>query len=424
MDDEKIAIVFPTMVLGCALLGGIILCVICGRYGSYVGPFLAGAICGGLLGCSIWSFVYNTAEKKRAKEQMQAQLRITSSGKWKFPTDDFYKQCINEKATDETDKLDFKKMMLVAKNIIVANGIPQEYVHLYYNEEKVKYYFKTGKENVVENEKLKKITPQPAKLTDEMIEICNLHYALRNELYAAKRKLHLEILIRNAEKRIQKYKESKDAIFKTMVALNNSTKKSKNDWAVIGGLAQGIAGPAAGAVAASQAISENERIDYENKQNEAAIVKQWLPLVTASDDKYRPMISKQEKIIKHCRNTLEKLPLKLYFTEYDKSELFKQLEISGSVSKPNNESAAVTISITNNYYPGTDDYTIVMDGIIKTKLYCEDIFVDEFFIALPENGIAYNEKAVIIQYPKKYMIGENRKYRFEFSPHSLWLMER
>ena len=58
------------------------------------------------------------------------------------------------------------------------------------------------------------------------------------------------------------------------------------------------------------------------------------------------------------------------------------------------------------------------------KLYCDEILVDEFFVALPENGVAWGEETIVKQYPTKHMIGENRKYRFEFSPHNLWLMER
>ena len=438
MDDEKIAVVFPTIIIGSALLCGIIFCIFVGSAGydygagAYFGMFILGAIIGGLLGVLIWILVYNIAEKNHAKEQMQAQLRLISSGKWEFPIDAFYKKCVSEKATAVTNKLNFKKMMLIAKNIIDTEGIPQEYVHLYYDEEKVKYYFKAGKENAqaakkkaAEEEKLRKITPQKAKLTDEMKEISDLHFALRNELYAAKRKLHLEILIGSIEKKIQGYKKAYNNTLTVAAAMSLSAKQTpKNDWAVIGGFVQGIAGPAAGAIAASQAIAENERIEYENRQNKSAVEKRAFSMAKSASDGFIHKEIELEKIQKPYIDTLEKLPFKLFFEEYDKNELFNSLKISGSVSKTENESVTVTIDIFNGYNPEIKNYTVVMDGIIKTKLYCEDIFVDEFFIALPANGIAYNEKAVIIQYPKKYMIGENRKYRFEFSPHSLWLMER
>lgn len=438
MDDKKIAVVYPTIIIGSAFLCGIIFCIFVGSvgydYGAgvYVGMFILGAIIGGLLGVLIWILVYNIAEKNHAKEQMQTQLRLISSGKWEFPIDAFYEKCVSEKATAVTNKLNFKKMMLIAKNIIDTEGIPQEYAHLYYDEEKVKYYFKAGKENsqtakkkAAEEEKLRKITPQEAKLTDEMKEIRNLHFALRNELYAAKRKLHLEILIGSIEKKIQSYKKAFDNTLTVAAAMSSSAKQTpKNDWAVIGGFVQGIAGPAAGAIAASQAIAENEKIEYENRQNKSAVEKRAFSMAKSASDGYIHKKGELEKIQKPYKDALEKLPLKLFFEEYDKNELFNSLKISGSVSKPNNESVTVTIDIFNGYNPEIKNYTVVMDGIIKTKLYCEDIFVDEFFIALPANGIAYNEKAVIIQYPKKYMIGENRKYRFEFSPHSLWLMER
>lgn len=403
---------------------------------QYSQMFLGGAGAGALIGFMASPYIKNIAEGNQVireeKQKQQDRLRLISSGKWEFPIDAFYKKCVSEKATAVTNKLNFKKMMLIAKNIIDTEGIPQEYAHLYYDEEKVKYYFKAGKENAqvakkkaAEEEKLRKIAPQEAKLTDEMKEIRNLHFALRNELYAAKRKLHLEILIGSIEKKIQGYKKAFDNTLTVAAAMSSSAKQTpKNDWAVIGGFVQGIAGPAAGAIAASQAIAENEKIEYENRQNKSAVEKRAFSMAESAFDGYINKKSELEKIQKPYKDALEKLPLKLFFEEYDKNELFNSLKISGSVSKPNNESVTLTINIFNGYNPEIKNYTVVMDGIIKTKLYCEDIFVDEFFIALPANGIAYNEKAVIIQYPKKYMIGENRRYRFEFSPHNMWLMER
>lgn len=429
-----------------AVAGGIFLCLIftindmiSGESSNsevYSNALLSGAFVGAFFGFMLFPYIKDIAEGNKAireeKQKQQDRLRLISSGKWEFPIDTFYKKCVSEKATAVTNKLNFKKMMLIAKNIIDTEGIPQEYAHLYYDEEKVKYYFKAGKENAqsakkkaAEEEKLRKITPQEAKLTDEMKEISDLHFALRNELYAAKRKLHLEILIGSIEKKIQSYKKAFDNTLTVAAAMSSSAKQTpKNDWAVIGGFVQGIAGPAAGAIAASQAIAENEKIEYENRQNKSAVEKRAFSMAESAFDGYINKKSELEKIQKPYKDALEKLPLKLFFEEYNKNELFNSLKISGSVSKTENESVTVTIDIFNGYNPEINNYTVVMDGIIKTRLYCEDIFVDEFFIALPANGIAYNEKAVIIQYPKKYMIGENRKYRFEFSPHSLWLMER
>ena len=165
-------------------------------------------------------------------------------------------------------------------------------------------------------------------------------------------------------------------------------------------------------------------MEYENRQDKAIVDKQALSIAQIASDRYLQKKEHLTEELERYKKDLEKLPLKLVFEEYDTDDLFQRLEISGSVSRPKNESVTVTINVLNHYDPKIKNYTVVMDGILEAKLYCDDIFVDGFFIALPENGVAYDEKAAIKQYPRKYMIGEKRNYRLEFLPHNLWLMER
>lgn len=371
-------------------------------------------------------------EKKKQKHYMAERLKLISSGRWKFPIDKFYKECLDEKATNVTNAIVFKKIMLIAKNIINKEQIPQQYISMYYDEKKVKDYFLTGKERVQtarekreQEEALKRITPQPAKLTTEMREISNLHYALRDKMYVEKRRLHLGLLINIANRKLQECEKTYDTAWKVSHALLHSTVQiPKNDWAVIGGLTQGIAGPAAGVMAALKASAENDKIVEINKNNMMAMLELSEGITHRAREYCEPIEKEVKKSLKYYKETLEQLPLKMFFEEYDKNELFNNLKISGSVSYLEKEIYAAEINISNKYNPNIKDYTIVMDGIIKVKWYCDDVFVDEFFIALPENGVKYNEEAVVIQYPKKYMIGKRGSDRFEFSPQSLWLMER
>lgn len=420
--------------LGCLLL--VIVDISTGDFsglGKYLVGFLAFGLAGAIAGYPYLRGTIERKEKSKKKEQeKQEKLKAISSGEWQFPVDEFYKKCLSEKAAAVTNELAFRKMMLIAKNILDMEGVPREYIPLYYDEEKVKQYFKVGKErataarrNAQEEKALRKATPQDAELTPDMEEVADMHDALKDELYRNKRKLQLETLIGITERKIQEAKRAYDSALLTSAALSASAKQTpKKDWALIGGIAQGIAGPAAGAIAASQAIAENERMEYENRQDKAIVDKQALSIAQIASDRYLPKKEQLTEELERYKKDLEKLPLKLVFEEYDTDDLFQRLEISGSVSRPKNESVTVTINVLNHYDPKIKNYTVVMDGILEAKLYCDDIFVDGFFIALPENGVAYDEKAAIKQYPRKYMIGEKRNYRLEFLPHNLWLMER
>lgn len=96
---------------------------------------------------------------KENRERERERLNIISSGNWKFPIDEFYNTCVSRKATDVFNNSSVEKMMLIAKHIIENEKIPSEYVHLYYDKEKVKQYFNDAKHR----DELEKNTPHKFK---------------------------------------------------------------------------------------------------------------------------------------------------------------------------------------------------------------------------------------------------------------------
>lgn len=355
---------------------------------------------------------HHLAVKLVNRERERERLKIISSGNWKFPIDEFYITCVSKKATDVSNNSSVKKMMLIAKHIIENEKIPSEYVHLYYDKEKVMQYF--NEKNI----------PVNSELTSTMISQVNLHYKLKDKLYKEKTKAQLEYLIHKTTTKIKNAKEARSSLHKLSLVISHSAyEKPESDWAVLGGIAQGIAGPAAGIAVASQTIAENAKIAQENQQNKAACARQGDEIRKLADS----MGEKLEWELKGYKETLRKLPTLKYFKDIDKFELFKSLKIQGKISKQNDQNIYADICIKNNYASyetESNGIPVAIDGVLMVKLYCDEILVDEFFVALPENGVAWGEETIVKQYPAKHMIGENRKYRFEFSPHNLWLMER
>lgn len=362
-------------------------------------------------------------------------IRI-ASGNWKFPIDDFYNKCKKENVTEISDAVCVKKMMLIAKNMILKAGVPEKYLPLYYDEEKVKNYYQTAKEKKQSDNKkaeelaeLKKVTPQPTQLAAEEIEFISLQKKLKNLYLSEKRRAYLEFIIKHLKQDISNLKEGMHTLMSVPINMKASVEKEKNDWAIHGGLAQGIAGPGAGAVVALQKMAEYER----NKANAEKASNDFNNAIAPMYGKYAKKVNDLRKELGFYEVKLQKLPTKLYFEEFDTEELYKNLKITSSVSSKNKESITVSIKIANKFHPDlSNQYSYATDGILRVKLFCDDttdVLVDDFYVALPEDGVACDGVANVYYYPEKYMIPIDektglRKYRCKISPHKLWLMEQ
>lgn len=397
-------------------------------------PILAFVFFFGTILCICAFFLANHIYKKNNHKKWISKI---ASGNWEFPIDDFYNKCKKENATKVSDAVCVKKMMLIAKDIILRAGVSEKYLPLYYDEEKVKNYYRTAKERELsenkkakELEEFKKVTPQPTQLIEEEKEYISLQKKLKNLYLSEKRKAYLEFLIKNLKQDISSLDKGMHTLMSVPINMKASVEKEKNDWAIHGGLAQGIAGPAAGAVVASQKMAEYER----NKANAEKASNDFINnTIAPMHSKYIEKVSDLQKELEFYEEKLQKLPTKLYFEEFDTEKLYKNLKITSSVSSKNKESISVSINITNKFHPVlSDQYSYATDGILRVKLFCDDttdVLVDDFYVALPENGVPCGGDAGVYYYPEKYMIPidkktKTRKYRCEISPHKLWIMEQ
>lgn len=369
--------------------------------------------------------------KRNENKDREKRLATIASGKWKFPVEEFYNQCIDQKITDTSSEFATKKMILIAKAIMTDNEIPKEHFHLYCTAAKVKKYYKDGNNiSIVKAQKKKEaeelawITPQVSSLTPEMLEHRQIVNTIKDLLYSEKKSAYLKLLIQSKKDVISHAEKTIEDIKTLCSALIESSQEKEINWATVGGLASGLGGIGAGIAAAQDAMIKNEEIKIKNQQIYDYYVAQYGPVYAEAQAKYQPIIEKAKSDVKKYNKLLSELPLKVYLENYDTQDLFKKLQVSGSISYVEEDCICTKIKITNHNVYEIDDQSFVIDGVLKTKLYCEDIFVDEFYVALPPNGISSKGSATVIQYPLKRMPGQKRSYRFEFSPHNLWLMEK
>ena len=402
----------------------------------------------GIIGFFVFCMIYATiAEKKEAKEaerlrkeeeerkriEREERRKKWESGKWAFPCEKFYKDCRKSgiKMQNLDDAFYFNKIMVIARNIIEKSGMDKEFIPIYCNEKSVRKYFETGHKKAQdrrrrEEEKRQKqmITPQKGTLSPEQNAKARLFKELRDKFGREKREYWLKKEIHAIEKHNREIEKAQEAAIEleTIVAASGH-REPTYDWATLGGIATGLAGPAAGVSVATQAILKNQQIEANNQRNEEFAR-------NLSKDLIRAAFSGgggNGRILDEYKKELKDIGYKVVLDGTDTKELYEYLDVSISVEK-NNETLDVIATFKSDYQPDVPDgVNMVMDGVLEGKIYCDSVLVSDVLIPLPLFGVGCNNRgiydATTVSVPY-FMMGKNRKYTVKCTPVRLWVMER
>ncbi len=133
-------------------------------------------------------------------------------------------------------------------------------------------------------------------------------------------------------------------------------QEKERDWAVLGGIAEGIAGPAAGVATAIDTMQDNARIRAEN-----AARREW---GTKQKQYYQNLASEIERNSSY--ETLDALKRKYEAVmSWNPDTLFNYIKIDSASTVIDNETGAVTVSV--NW--SQSDKTVWIDGALRAKLY-------------------------------------------------------
>lgn len=186
--------------------------------------------------------------------------------------------------------------------------------------------------------------------------------------------------------------------------------EKERNWAVEGGIAQGIGGVAAGVSAAVDAMQENERIRARNEAN-----KQW-----AADTKDRFLQQAREAERNRPKSTsMQKLESQ-YKVDFGDSPLtlYGQLqEITASVSVDNKDAAILMVkaSFPNSF---NREKNMCIDGALRGKVYdAGNKLVGCAYLPFPKYGIDTMGSALL-----GYVMLDklNPPYSVKISPINLW----
>ena len=351
-------------------------------------------------------------------------------GVW-FEQTEFYDICKENGVENLENAFYLKKANQILETILEECGIPEE-KRSYYIGGMTDYW--TGLEQKFEQEAQleKKIAdekrriPVCADLSDE-IKIKKINNDKATTLYGAeKREFLLGVQADELYKAWEELLAQRNALGDLNKAILSSAHTEKElDWAILGGIAEGLAGPGAGVATAINAMNVNSEIAARNEINRTAAINQSIHLLDIKDNVQNKCdeIKGKYDAIKEKQNESKK---KVILDDISVEQLEKEITIKAENVKWKNEMyLGLELTITNSYIPPVpENVKMCVDGCLTISLTEDDIEVCTEDVPLPALGIQCNGgKENIEVIFSKFLPGEDHEYSFTVKPKNLWVME-
>lgn len=330
--------------------------------------------------------------KKRVNKNTE-RLNLLQSGKWDFPAEKFYNACKNQaKLTSVDNEYSLIKAKRIAEQYMEKELIDPSFYEPYFTAEKLTYYFEKGKalsEKTAQRNAQKKegekhlvITGKPTKEEKTFLDRAAAMSSLSG---VEKRKTMLSNLVSDYDVKINALKEGEEALNILGVAFLEQQKK-ETSWAIMGGIADGIAGPAAGLAVAAETMANNRKIQEHNAAMRQAAMDIMSGAPQLSGDRYDLEIE-QEKILRQIKKTDDKIAL----SHPDATTIWENIQIKDvTIRKTSSKVLAVTMTISlkeSLVLEVPDNVRMVIDGTIKGRISLENVYVGEVLFPLPIYGI-------------------------------------
>lgn len=387
------------------------------------------------------------AEEKEKQEQARKEA-ICEKGEWLISSIDFYNRCCQSNVKEINSDFTLQKAVTIAGLMFNDAGVPKQFYPTFLEEQKLKAFFNEGKQEAQRRaaiaeemrrkaEEKRRTTPVAGKLSEQ--EAAQVHFSasLIHLTGKDKRRKILEDELDSINSQIQPLRQEISRLLdqhsnryvNAAMVYAAAPQEKTHDWATAGGIAEGIAGPAAGLAVALDTMNENAKIEARNAQTKQVYTTAANNILQrdyfGEGRNVGKKITSLENRAKPLQEALDALEEKVVLNGIDKSVLSKYLKVTYcNVEKRNSNILYVTVSLRNNYTADVPDgVTIVVDGTLSANIYCGDILVGSAIAAFPTFGIACGDTVTVTALCNRYLEG-NRKYRAEITFNKLWVMEK
>lgn len=410
---------------------------------------------------------YKEAEKKRNEKILEVRQQL-QTGKWPFPTpfpaEDFYRRCKenniflldNEfscvKATKLAESIVYKAL-LDLENVIdsdahrsLESSLTREEREFYnrpsfpaklsnvdssefsslIRKECLEKYLAEGKvlaEAADKKELAKQKIPRNASPNLEEQAFIRRAAEISNLVGNQKRVKMLSYLIQELDAQITKLREAEKAT-KELAWLYLQQQKKEKSWGTVGGLAEGIAGPAAGLAAALQVMENNREIQQYNAAMRDLSRDTLNGMVSISNDQIK-LGELYSEALKRCREAKDKITI----SEPNADEIRNHIKV-GKYQIKKEENGVLHIALPVRIKPPfaldvPQNVNTVIDGTLTAEVRCERRSVGFVNFPLPLYGIPTNmTEEVILDGMLDRSMEFDGKYTLKMSDsHNLWIME-
>ena len=364
-------------------------------------------------------------KKKKEKEQMRrAQI---SKGTWPFPDVRLYELCEKNGIRSLDSSFARQKAYSLAKKILNESNIDEQYHEIYigskaeFGGDILNERFENGLKLLEEINR----TPVDGELNKEQTEYQGVAHSVKMLYGVNKRNAMLDDLINKLKGKIRKYEEGREAMLKVGILMASSvTQESKKDWATLGGIADGLAGPGAGFAVASAAMRENEAIEERNRRARESGSKMLLDMYSHANS-LNGEISDMKRALSKLEGYRKATESKVVMSEYSTEEIYKKLYVKSRTVRRSDggKCSELELVVKNNFVADIPDgVAVAVDGTIDAEIFFGRTLVDRICVPLPLFGIRQGESEKLLAYSSKYVKADG-EYTVKLHPNKLWIVE-
>lgn len=330
------------------------------------------------------------AKKKKKIADAEAVVRKGKQDKIAF-----YRECIREGISGCSTEKDIQKANLIAKKL----GLPTSNVSALFSEGKS---LVEAENQAARTAELNKKKEEEKKEYAAMNKYAN--YTGRNKRIAILEDIRQEAL------------RNEQLMANGFSAVVSASQQKEKNWAIAGGIAEGIAGPGAGIATALDVQMQNAEIRAQNQRNLSAAK----PLLLANMEAEHRYRNTAEGCLKEIERTKTKLLGKEDAATCLKKLSFKNTRIEVTETGTCIVSTEVEACETVIIY---DDVMAVIDGTIAANIYDGNKLIGVAPIVLPKYGVDGSRK-VNVKGMSLFCGQKDKKYSVRFTAVNLWTMER
>jgi len=363
------------------------------------------------------------------EEQRKQQNQRGNDHSWSFPAEEFYNMCAKENTTDLSMEFSFIKATNYAKQLIERENPLADMSAFkdYLEKEKLQSFLETGKSQAEQTAKKKlEESKQVRKANADSNEATFMQRssAVAGMTGCQKRVQMLTDLIGDYDREIQKLKDGEEAM-KQLAMMYAGAQKKESDWAILGGAANGIAGPVASAAVIWDTMKKNGEIAKYNEGMRKASRDVLSGTVSVAGNRI-----KVEQERDNVKARLEEAKGKVTLSKPDANEIWNNIHISPNYSVKRYDSGVLKVSISLDFLRSfalniPQDVHMVVDGTIRAYVTMDGIDIGTVEFPLPLYGIPCDADAkVTLDGMCGWSTEFQGKYSLRFADQqNLWIME-